>query len=157
MKYISRIAYVDGVCIYNNKDFWINNSHNVHDDYDAHVVVDFMGNTIYKDRFTIEMDHNFNRIANVVTTADQVNYNIDVGFEFIALFREETVNGDLGSLNGMDVAMKTANVIPLVTTGSFKEAAYVLSTLTTDEYLTTERLTKYRTMLLAADIIKYQV
>lgn len=154
--YISRISHVDGVCIYNNKDFWINSSHNVYDNYESHTVLDFLGNPIYKDRFAIEMDMNFNRISNVTTTADQVNYNINIGFEYISLFREETVNGDLGTLNGLDVAAKTANVIPLVTTGSFKEAAYVLGTLTPDEYLTTERLTKYRTMLLAADIITYQ-
>ena len=156
MRYISRITHVDGVCIYNNKTFWINESHNIYDDYSNHIVLDFLGNLMYSDRFLLEMDYNFNRIANVTSIAEQVNYNIDIGFEFIALFREETVAGDLGSLNGLDVAAKTANAIPLITTGSFKEATYVLGGITPDEYLTTARLTKYISMLKAADIITYQ-
>lgn len=156
MRYISRITHVDGVCIYNNKTFWINESHNIYDDYSNHIVLDFLGNLMYSDRFLLEMDYNFNRIANVTSIAEQVNYNIDIGFEFIALFREETVAGDLGSLNGLDVAAKTANATPLITTGSFKEAAYVLGGITPDEYLTTARLTKYISMLKAADIITYQ-
>ena len=24
MKYVSRIVYIDGVCVYNNKDYWLN-------------------------------------------------------------------------------------------------------------------------------------
>lgn len=156
MRYISRITHVDGVCIYNNKSFWINESHNVYNDYSNHIVLDFLGNPIYSDRFQLEMDYNFNRIGNVSSIAEQVNYNITIGVEFIALFREETVNGDLGSLNGLDVAAKTANAIPLITTGSFKEAAYILSSITPDEYLTTDRLTKYINMLKSADIITYQ-
>lgn len=79
-----------------------------------------------------------------------------IGNEFISLFREECVNGDLGPLNGLDIATKTANVIPLVMTGSFKEASYVLAHITPDVFLTTELLTKYKNMLLSADAITYQ-
>lgn len=156
MKYMSRICYVDNICIYNNNKFWLEHAQNIYDNYELHIVKDFLNNVVYKDQFKTEYDNNTTRLGMIHTTADQVNYNMDIGFEFIALFREECVNGDLGSLNGLAIASKTSNVIPLVMTGSFKEGAYVLSTITPDEFLTTELLTKYRNMLLSADVITYQ-
>ena len=43
MKYISRIVYVDGECVYNNKDFWTILAPVLLDEYDKHTVLDFMG------------------------------------------------------------------------------------------------------------------
>ena len=42
MKYISRIVYVDGECVYNNKDFWTILAPVLLDEYDKHAVLDFM-------------------------------------------------------------------------------------------------------------------
>jgi hypothetical protein len=155
MKYISRICYVDDVCIYNNKTFWLTQGQNIYQTFDAHAVYDVFGSIIYKDRFKIELDNNSMRLNNIYTKADEVAYNMLIGNEFISLFREECINSDLGSLNGLDIAVKTANIIPLIMTGSFKEALTVLKTLTTDEYFTNERLTKYKAMIGAADVIVY--
>lgn len=156
MTYASRICYVDGICIYNNKNFWLNTSNTVYNNYESHTVTDFMNKIVYKDQFKQEMNRNSMRLNNIYTTSDEVNYNIDIGFEFITLFREECVNADLGSLNGLSIASKTANLIPLIMTGSFKEALTVLSTYTVDEYFTTARLAKYKAMIASADIITYQ-
>jgi len=156
MTYASRICYVDGICIYNNKNFWLNTSNTIYDNYESHTVTDFMNKIVYKDQFKQEMNRNSMRLNNIYTTSDEVNYNIDIGFEFITLFREECVNADLGSLNGLSIASKTANLIPLIMTGSFKESLTVLSTYTTDEYFTTERLSKYKAMIASADVITYQ-
>ena len=131
MTYASRICYVDGICIYNNKNFWLNTSNTVYDNYESHTVTDFMNKIVYKDQFKQEMNRNSMRLNNIYTTSDEVNYNIDIGFEFITLFREECVNADLESLT-------------------------VLSTYTTDEYFTTERLAKYKAMITSADVITYQ-
>ena len=156
MKYISRICYVDGICIYNNKTFWTTQAQSVLENYNNHVITDFLGAVIYIDQFKREYYSNGTRLGMIHTTADAVNYNIDIGFEFITLFREECVNADLGSLNGLDIASKTANLIPLVMTGSFKEALKLLNTYTIDEYFTTDRLEKYKAMIGAADVITYQ-
>lgn len=155
MKYISRICYVDDVCIYNNKTFWLTEGQNIYQTFDTHTVYDAFGSIIYKDRFKIELDNNSMRLNNIYTTADEVAHNMLIGNEFISLFREECVNADLGSLHGLDIATKTANVIPLIITGSFKEAVTVLNTLIPDEYFTTERLLKYKDMIKAADVITY--
>lgn len=156
MKYISRICYVDGVCIYNNKNFWVNQAQSIIDDYSNHTIVDYFGINIYLDQFKREFYTNGTRLGMVHTTADEVSYNMIIGTEFISLFREECVNADLGTLHGLDIASKTSNVIPLILTGSFKEALTVLDSFTTDYFFTTERLTKYKAMIAAADVITYQ-
>jgi hypothetical protein len=156
MSYISRICYVDDVIIYNNKEFWTINALNIYNDFSNHTVLDWKGNSITALNLYKEYSENCSRIQNIEDIADAVAYNIRIGNEFISLFREECVNGDLGPLNGLDIATKTSNVIPLVMTGSFKEAAYVLANITPDVFLTTELLTKYKNMLLSADVITYQ-
>lgn len=156
MKYISRICYVDEICIYNNKSFWTTQAQSILDNYTDHTITDFLGNVVYIDQFKREYYSNGTRLGVIHNTADAVNYNITVGFEFISLFREECVNADLGSLNGLDIASKTNSLIPLIMTGSFKEALKLLNTYTVDEYFTTERLIKYKAMIGAADVIIYQ-
>jgi len=156
MSYISRICYVDGVCVYNNKDFWLNQSHAILDDYATHVVIDFFGETVPQSRYEIEMNNNCMRLNNVYTSADEVAYNIKVGFEFISLFRQECLVSDLGGQTGLGITQATTNLIPLVMTGSFDEAKIVLRGITRDTFLTEERVTRYTEFFAAADVITYQ-
>lgn len=155
MSYLSRICFVDDECIYNNKTFWSENAQAIYDNYSNHVVTDCFGQTVYSDQFKKELEENGTRIGMVLTSADEVAYNIKIGKEFISLFREQCITSDIGSQSGLSIASALSNVIPLVQTGSFKEAAVVLSTVTRNDFLTDELLNKYMYMLLAADIITY--
>jgi hypothetical protein len=156
MRYVSRTTYVDGVCIFNNKNFWLNQAYDVEQNYASHTVTDPTGGPVSLERFAIERRNNCTRIGSVDDTPAEVDYNITVGFEFVSLFREECILGDLGAQSAMGIAAATANLIPLVITGSFREARVVLSSMTPDSFLTAPKLARYRTMLAAADIITYQ-
>ena len=155
MKYISRISYVDGVCVYNNKDYWMNDAKNILDDFEEHNVLDFLGNSVDFARFTTEMNSNITRISAIDGLAGEIDYNITVGNEFIALFREECVKTDFKGITPLEIGVKLAPVISLVQTGSFREAKQVLQTMETDPFLTEERMTKYIDMMDAADAIEY--
>ena len=157
MKYISRIVYVDGNCIYNNKTFWTTDvfKNKILDDYSKHEVLDFMGKPVSKDRFEIELNENITRLNSIDGVAGEVDYNITVGNEFISLFREECIFTDFQTVTPLDIAQKLLTVISLVQTGSFREAKMVLKTVEPDAFLTTERLKKYEDMLDAADAITY--
>lgn len=155
MKYISRIVSVDDTCIYNNKNFWINNALALIDDYDKHEVLDFMGLPVDIMRFQTEMYNNQSRIAAIDGLAGEIDYNITVGDEFIALFREECVKTDFKGITPLEIGVKLTPVISLVQTGSFREAKQVLQTMETDSFLTEERMAKYIAMMEAADAIEY--
>ena len=155
MKYISRIVYVDGDCIYNNKKFWIDEAQNIADDYENHEVLDFMGLPVDKFRFATELNSNTSRISNIDGIAGEVEYNITVGNEFISLFREECVKTDFKSITPLEIAQKLAPIISLVQTGSFREAKQVLQTIENDQFLTPERVQKYIDMMDSADAIEY--
>jgi len=155
MKYISRIVYVDGTCIYNNKDFWTKIAPTFADDYEKHEVLDFMGRPVNKNRFETEFITNINRLNAIDGVAGEVDYNITVGNEFISLFREECIFTDFQTVTPLEIAQKLLTVISLVQTGSFREAKMVLKTVEPDAFLTTERLKKYEDMLDAADAITY--
>ena len=155
MRYISRVTYVDGVCVYNNKSFWSTQANAVEEDYANHVVTDPFGTPIDKERYMIENCNNGNRISSVGDTAAEVDYNMTVGFEFVALFREECILQDLCGQTPLSIAAATANLIPLIVTGCFSEAQMLLSILTPSAFLTAVRLARYQTMLAAADIITY--
>ena len=157
MKYISRIVYVDGNCVYNNKIFWATDvfKNKILDDYSKHEVLDFMGKPVSKDRFEIELNENITRLNSIDGVAGEVDYNITVGNEFISLFREECIFTDFQTVTPLDIAQKLLTVISLVQTGSFREAKMVLKTVEPDAFLTTERLKKYEDMLDAADAITY--
>lgn len=157
MRYISRVTFVDGICIYNNKTFWQDQSHLIEQDYASHVVTDPFGAPVTLERFSIERRSNCTRLSAVEETPAEVDYNMTVGFEFVALFREECILGDLGTMSAMGIASATSNLIPLVITGSFREAQTVLTYMATDSFLTAERLARYKAMLASADIITYQV
>lgn len=155
MKYISRIVYVDGECVYNNKDFWLNKSKSVLDDFNNHEILDFMGKPVDKFRYETEYNLNISRISNIDGVAGEVDYNITIGNEFISLFREECIFTDFQEVTPLQIAQKLLTVISLVQTGSFREAKIVLKQIEPDAFLTKERLKKYEDMLDAADAITY--
>lgn len=155
MKYISRITYVDGTCVYNNKDYWLNNASKILEDFNKHEVLDFLGNTVDYARYTTEMNSNITRISAIDGLAGEVEYNITVGNEFIALFREMCVITPLEEITPLQIAEKTANIIPLILTGSFKEAIVLIQHLDVDEFFTEERLNLFINMLKSADSIDY--
>ena len=155
MKYISRIVYVDGECVYNNKDFWVNSAPEILENFEEHEVLDFMGKPVDKFRFETEYNSNASRISNIDGIAGEVDYNITIGNEFISLFREECIFTDFQTVTPLEIAQKLMAVISLVQTGSFREAKLVLKTIENDSFLTEERLKKYEDMLDSADAITY--
>lgn len=156
MKVVSRIVYVDGECVYNSKSFWLSDRPaEILDDYGSHEVIDFLGSPVNALRFKIELDNNQSRLAAIEDRSGQVLYNIEIGQEMIALFREECIVTDFTTMSPLDIAVKLASVYSLVLTGSFREAKYLFSQTEEDEFLTTERKQKYMAMLDAADVIEY--
>lgn len=155
MKYISRIVYVDGDCVYNDKDFWTLLAPTLLDEYEKHEVLDFMGKPVDYYRFTTELNSNASRIAAIDGIAGEIEYNMTVGNELISLLREECIKTDLNEVTPLQIAAKTAQIIPMLQTGSFREASQLIDTLEPDEFFTIERLTKYKDMLAAADVIEY--
>lgn len=155
MKYISRIVYVDGECVYNNKDYWSKTAPTIIEEFNEHEVLDFMGLPVDYYRFVTEMNSNASRIAAIDGIAGEVEYNITVGNEFISLFREECVKTDFKTITPLQIAQKLSAVIGLVQTGSFREAKQVLQTIENDDFLTPERVSKYISMMESADAIEY--
>ena len=155
MKYVSRIVYVDEMCIYNNKDFWLVNAPYIIDTFNKHKVYDFMGKPVDLNRFKTEYNSNVSRISSIDGVAGEVDYNITIGNEFISLFREECIFTDFQEVTPLEIAQKLLTVISLVQTGSFREAKLVLKQVKPDAFLTKERLKKYEDMLDAADAITY--
>ena len=158
MKYISRITYIDGKCVYNNKEYWtktaIENPLTL-ENYSEHEVKDFMGKNVTFDRYTDELNNNQSRLAVIDGIAGEVDYNIEIGDEFISLFREECVKTDFKTITPLEIAQKLAPIISLVQTGSFREAKQVLQTIENDQFLTPERVQKYIDMMDSADVIDY--
>ena len=158
MKYVSRITYIDGNCVYNNKEYWTKTAVQnplTPENFEEHEVLDFLGNAVTYDRYIDEYNNNLNRLSVLDGIAGEVEYNITVGNEFIALFREECVKTDFKGITPLEIGMKLAPVISLVQTGSFREAKQVLQTIETDPFLTEERIAKYIAMMESADAIEY--
>ena len=158
MKYVSRITYVDGKCVYNNKEYWTKTAIETPltlENYSEHEVLDFLGNPVTYDRYIDELNNNVNRLAVLDGLAGEVEYNITVGNEFISLFREECVKTDFKGITPLEIGMKLTPVISLVQTGSFREAKQVLQSMEPDPFLTEERMEKYIAMMDAADAIEY--
>lgn len=158
MRYISRITYVDGNCVYNNKEYWTKTAVQnplTPENFEEHEVLDFLGNTVTYDRYIDEFNNNINRLSVLDGLAGEVEYNITVGNEFIALFRELCVITPLEEITPLQIAEKTANIIPLILTGSFKEAIVLIQHLDVDEFFTEERLNLFINMLKSADSIDY--
>ena len=158
MKYVSRITYIDGNCVYNNKEYWtktaIENPLTL-ENYSEHEVLDFMNLPVTYDRYIDEFNNNINRLSVLDGIAGEVEYNITIGNEFISLFREECVKTDFKTITPLEIAQKLLTVISLVQTGSFREAKMLLKSVEPDAFLTPERLQKYEDMLDSADAITY--
>lgn len=158
MKYVSRITYVDGVCIYNNREYWTKTAvlnPLTLENYSEHEVLDFMGNPVSYDRYVDEFNNNMNRLVSLDGIAGEVEYNETVGKEFIGLFREECIKTKFEGITPLEIGLKLEQVISLVQTGAFREAKQVLQTIETDPFLTEERIAKYIAMMDAADVIEY--
>lgn len=158
MKYVSRITYVDGACVYNNKEYWTKTAVQnplTPENYSEHEVLDFMELPVTYDRYIDEFNNNINRLSVLDGVAGEVEYNITVGNEFISLFREECVKTDFKTITPLQIAQKLSAVIGLVQTGSFREAKQVLQTIENDDFLTPERVSKYIAMMESADAIEY--
>lgn len=161
MKYISRITKVDDKVVYNSASFWLNEGHDILNDFEKHAVYDFLGQPVTKDRFEIELIENINRISSIDGRAGQIEYNMQVGNEFISIFREICILTDFKKESGvtpLSIAEKLSSVIALVQTGSFREAKMALQQIQhyqTDAFLTVERIQQFIDMLDAADVIEY--
>lgn len=163
MKYVSRIVEVDGKVIYNNKDWWTKEAPYIIEDYENHSVYDFLEvnkpveerTKVSLDRFKRELCQNVNRINEIDGRAGEVCYNIEIGNEVIALFREECILTDFQGITPMQIGAKLAQAYTLLMTGSFREAKQIFMNVETDPFLTAERKQKYIDMLDSADAIRY--
>ena len=156
MKVVSRIIYVDGKCIYNSKSFWLSDTPaQILENYSEHEVLDVLGKPVDELRFKIEKDNNQSRLAAIENRAGEVCYNIEIGNEVIALFREECILTDFQGITPMQIGVKLAQAYTLLMTGSFREAKQVFMMVETDPFLTAERKQKYIDMLDSADAIRY--
>ena len=163
MKYVSRIVEVDGKVIYNNKDWWTKEAPYIIEDYENHSVYDFLEvnkpeekrTKVSLDRFKRELCQNVNRINEIDGRAGEVCYNIEIGNEVIALFREECILTDFQGITPMQIGAKLAQAYTLLMTGSFREAKQIFMSVETDPFLTVERKQKYIDMLDSADAIRY--
>lgn len=158
MKYVSRITYIDGNCVYNNREYWTKTAVQnplTPENYSEHEVLDFMNLPVTYDRYIDEFNNNINRLSVLDGIAGEIEYNIEIGNEFISLFREECVKTDFKSITPLQIAQKLSAVIGLVQTGSFREAKQVLQTIENDDFLTPERVNKYIAMMESADAIEY--
>ena len=163
MKYVSRIVEVDGKVIYNNKDWWTKEAPYIIEDYENHSVYDFLEvnkpeeerTKVSLDRFKRELYQNVNRINEIDGRAGEVCYNIEIGNEVIALFREECILTDFKGITPMQIGAKLAQAYTLLMTGSFREAKQIFINVETDPFLTAERKQKYIDMLDSADAIRY--
>lgn len=170
MKYVNRIAYIDGKCVYNNVEFWSQDLSDIVNNYENHTIESFLDasptkgkEVITKARFISEYNNMLNKIHSIDGIPGEIEYNIGVGNEFIALFREECILTEFtkdSDTTPMAISEKLYPVIGLIQTGSFREARLLLSQLIQkpgflDDFLTLKRMNKYIEMLGAADAISY--
>lgn len=161
MEAVSRIVYVDGKCVYKNPKFWAQNFTDFKNNYQSHKVVDILGLDIDLDRFTLEDDQNKKEIFKIDGRPGQISYNMEVGKEFVSLFREECILTKFtkeSDTSPMIIFEKLTPVIAMLDAGAFREAKQYLQGYRAkikDDFLTDERIDKYIAMLDAADAIEY--
>ncbi len=163
MKYVNRIAYVDGKCVYNNKEFWTSDLSKFIAEYDKHTVQTILGDreTVNQARFISEYHNMINKINAIDGRAGQIEYNMQVGKEFVSLFREECILTNFtkeSDTSPMKIFEKLTPVIAMLDAGAFREAKQYLAgyrQMLKDDFLTDERIDKYIAMLDAADAIEY--
>lgn len=156
MKRCSISVFANNDCIYKNKSFWTRDFENILNDYNTKEIKDIFGNKVNLEDFKYDYAKISKEALHLENNiSSQIQYNIDVGKEFISLFREEFVRTPLKEMTSLDIAQKTANLIPLILTGSFREACDLLRLYEPDEFMTRERIDKYIAMLTSADAIDY--
>ena len=123
MKVVSRIIYVDGKCIYNSKSFWLSDTPaQILENYSVHEVLDVLGKPVDELRFKIEKDNNQSRLAAIENRAGEVCYNIEIGNEVIALFREECILTDFQGITPMQIGVKLEQAYTLLMTGQILQS-----------------------------------
>lgn len=158
---ISSVIYVDGVCVYNSKDFWTKDFNEFLEHYNEHEVKDICGRDVVKNRFESELLSNSNRIGKIDEQQGQVAYNIEIGKEFITLFRLECIKTKFtkeSNTSPMIIFKKLGEVITMLSAGAFREAKQFLQgyrDVIRDDFLTDARIDKYIAMLDSADAIEY--
>lgn len=161
MNTILRIVEVDGKCVYNSKDFWLNEASYILNDYENHSIKDILGSDIDKSRFILEYNTICPRIISIDGRPGQISYNMEVGKEFVSLFREECILTKFtkeSDTSPMIIFEKLTPVIAMLDAGAFREAKQYLQGYRAkikDDFLTDERIDKYIAMLDAADAIEY--
>ena len=158
MKDASRITYVDGKCIYNNREYWTKTAVEdpiTKENFAEHEILDFLGKPVTYDRYVDEFNSNLNRLLSIKGLTGEVLYNIEVASEFISLFKEETVYTEFVNITPDELMAKLAPVVVALTTGSFREAKHAIQSMEYDSFLTEERVAKYVAMMDAADAIEY--
>lgn len=160
MKYVSRIAYVDGECVYNNKKYWtetaLENPFTL-ENYSEHEVLDFMLQPVTFDRYTDELNNNVNKLTSIDGISGQIKQNMEVGTEIISNLREECISLGHGNVTPESMLLKAANlgIIVALQVGCFREVIPLLDNMERDEFFTEERIQKYEEMIAAADAIDY--
>lgn len=155
MNYVGTITYVDGNIVYYSKDFWKSDLTSFISDYESHTVTDYLGKSVPKERFLIELNETIDRIDSIDGEEGEIAFNINVGTEFITLVRNEFKNSILNEYTAIDFANDIGKISMLVLEGAFREAGQLLSNIEPNEFLTRERLDKYIAMLHSADAITY--
>ena len=160
MKYVSRIAYVDGECVYNNKKYWTETALEnplTLENYSKHEVLDFMLQPVTFDRYTDELNNNVNALSVIDGISGQIKQNMEVGSEIVSNLREECITLGHGNVTPESMLLKAANlgIIVALQTGCFREVIPLLDNMERDEFFTEERIQKYEEMIAAADVIDY--
>lgn len=154
---IETIAFINGKCIYSNKDFWLNESMltDIENNYDNYVVLDYRKNPVSKDKF-IEEKYIMPQHFSINYSLDAaLSSNIYIGKNIIICFRKEYMEIKDKSVSSLELGIKTGNVINLLLAGCFKEAIQVLEVMERDAYLTDERINRYIEIIKSADAINY--
>lgn len=163
MRYVSRIATVDGTMVYMNKEFWTKEAPEIAKYYVNHTVYDVFDiskpegerTPVSLDRFKREMNQNIDMINAMDGTAGEIEYNMDVGMQIIALLRKECIDTVLNSVTPNMILYKTRDIVLALVSGSFREAKGLVEAMERDEFFTEERIRKYADMLASADAITY--
>lgn len=149
------------ICVYSNTKWWIENGKDVLDNYSEYIVTDILGKPVDKDRFGKEYNLIRDRLAAIDGRPGQISYNMEVGKEFVSLFREECILTKFtkeSDTSPMIIFEKLTPVIAMLDAGAFREAKQYLQGYRAkikDDFLTDERIDKYIAMLDAADAIEY--
>lgn len=160
MKYVSRIAYIDGECVYNNKKYWTETAQEnplTLENYSEHEVLDFMLQPVTFDRYTDELNNTVNQLTSIDGISGQIKQNMDVGSEIISNLREECISLGHGNVTPESMLLKAANlgIIVALQVGCFREVIPLLDDMERDDFFTEERIHKYEEMIAAADAIDY--